>query len=83
MVFALDADYYVKDLDKIFYTVSLQKGQAAEWYEGIHILIHEDAAEAAGIKWDPNSEWRVWSHFRKALSGSFVSSLTREKAVVE
>jgi hypothetical protein len=46
-------------------------------------LIHEDAARAAGVRWDPKSEWLTWSHFRNALSESFGSSLTREKAVAE
>jgi hypothetical protein len=65
------------------YTVSLLNNLAADWYEGVHILIHKDAAQAAGVRWNLNSEWLTWFHFRNALSESFGSSLTREKAVAE
>jgi hypothetical protein len=82
-VFALDSAYYEKDLDRIFYMVSLLQCQAADLFEVVHILIYEDATQAAGVWWDLNSEWLIWFHFRNALSGSFGSWLTSEKVVTE
>jgi hypothetical protein len=55
-VFDLDYAYYKKDLDHISYMVSLLIARAADWYEGVDILIHEDATLAAGVRWDPNFE---------------------------
>jgi hypothetical protein len=82
-VFALDAAYYEKDLDCIFYTVSLLKGRAANWYEGEYILIHKDTAQVVGVPWDPNSEWFTSSHVRNALSETIGISLTTEMAIAE
>ena len=60
-------DYFrqckLTDMDKVSLIIALLEGNAKKWYNSVHVHISEEAAQRAGVAFNPDNELGTWVGF--------------------